>query len=182
MTITEILAKDNVCSRLLAKFEERYGPVRVREKAWWVPTPPRFTTTFWRTIHWARGREYDRPEDALGTLAHELQHVVQFTKRPVAMPLLYLMPQLLAVLCLFGLLWWPLWCFALLALPWPSPTRVRYEVEGYVTGSTPSLRIVEVLTSWSYYRASWSASAVWTAVMLQRQGWTEVEGLKKEVR
>lgn len=58
MTVTELLQGDNEFSEEVARFRSEEGPVVVREKAWWVPTPKRFTTTLWGTIHWSRGMPF----------------------------------------------------------------------------------------------------------------------------
>ena len=159
-SIHHILAEDNVCSRLLLAFIAKHGRVDITDKPAWIECwhPSSMCLESKRRIMYPKDRRYVSPEAALPTLAHALQHVYQYIQRPYTHSLSYTIPQSLAVLCLFGFLWWPLWMIALLALPWPAYWRARTEAEAYAVTRhalwatrTSVGDYTEKFRSWKYY-------------------------------
>lgn len=144
---------------MLKAFEAQYGPVIVRRKAWWVPTPRAYATTIGSTIHLPDFDLISTPS-GLPTLAHELQHVYQYRTSPVWFVLGYFFPQLLAILGFLGFIWWPLALFAVLILPWPAYFRARFEGEGYAVSryvwqrlgrKLPEDHYAKKFKGWTYY-------------------------------
>ena len=88
-------------------------------------------TIFFPTRRWTEAR------DPWDITAHEYIHMEQFRKNALQ-GVLYLFPQVLAVLSLLSLLaiwlssWWLMSLLFLLTLaPLPAPWRMKYEMEGY---------------------------------------------------
>lgn len=77
--------------------------------------------------------------EVLDVLAHETQHVIDFTKNRLLFVLGYLFPQCLALLALLSIFAflspWMLLCllFLLFLAPIPAPFRYKFEVSGYRT-------------------------------------------------
>lgn len=93
-----------------------------------------YTTTIGNTISFpSRKFVEEKPESALIVVAHEYRHTRDNKRLSILYPLLYLSPQILALLTilfvvLFG--WWGLVGMAFL-LPIPSCGRTVLEVHGY---------------------------------------------------
>jgi len=97
-----------------------------------------YTTTIGNRVYFSRKIESDEEYFRRAiTLAHELVHVEDYQKHKILFPIIYLLPQLLAVfslLAIFGI--WNtsfFWCllFLIFLFPIPSPGRMWAEVRGY---------------------------------------------------
>jgi len=65
-------------------------------------------------------------------VAHELVHIRQAQNNQLKFSLLYLFPQILAILSVLCVLWWPALLFLLCLLPLPAYFRKQYEAEAYM--------------------------------------------------
>jgi hypothetical protein len=97
-----------------------------------------YITVIGSTVWWpSKEDHYDDLRSAFVTLAHEYVHMHDNKLKGLAFNIGYMMPQVLAPLCLLGFLgflWAPLFtlfAFALALIPWPSPWRAKYELRGY---------------------------------------------------
>ena len=73
----------------------------------------------------------NNPYGATEVLAHEWVHMKDNKRLGIVFKLLYLMPQILAPLCLLG--FWNPWFFLIILciLPFPAPWRAKFELRGY---------------------------------------------------
>lgn len=97
----------------------------------------RYTTTLGSTIYASKQLQEDTLP--IPTLAHECQHILDNKRLWILYPVIYLFPQILAVLSLLSTLaiwfsmWHLLWLLCLLFLaPIPAPGRVWVEKRGYL--------------------------------------------------
>ena len=92
------------------------------------------TTTLGKTIYFpSRAWVEEQPYRAWRVLAHEMVHIEDGQKLGWRFPVMYAMPQGLAVFALLGLVlqsWWPL-LFLLFLAPLPAPWRRAFEMRGY---------------------------------------------------
>jgi len=105
-----------------------------------------YTTTLGKTIYLSETLWFNTRKSCLPTLAHEARHAYDSQQLgTVWFSLMYLFPQVLAVLALLAIpfsLWW-LTALAFL-LPWPAWGRVIIEFWGYSTTA--------IVTDWLYGR------------------------------
>lgn len=97
----------------------------------------RYTTTVGSTIYASRRLQEDT--NPIPTLAHECQHIMDNKRLGILYSVIYLFPQILAVLSLLSTLaiwfstWHLLWLLCLLFLtPIPAPGRTWVEKRGYL--------------------------------------------------
>lgn len=111
-----------------------------------------FTTTIGKTVYFpSRAHYQESPARTFTTLAHEFVHLTDDEKHGVWFKVSYLLPQLLALPALVAsviALVFTSWAWAavvgsfLLALPWPSPWRAKWEARGY----TMTLAVIQWMT------------------------------------
>ena len=115
-----------------------------------------FITTFGTTVWWPRERwESTGDRRKFATMAHEVQHVVDRKRHPVAFPVGYVAPQAFAILALlaFGAFWHWEWVTALLFLLALVPGihsagRTKWELRAYrISYALKCLEAEEVLQS-----------------------------------
>ena len=132
------------------------------------------TTTIGTTVYFPSRQHVEQdPWNAWDTLAHEYVHAVDHRNSKL-FGVLYLFPQVLALLALLAIplwSWWPLLCLLFLA-PLPAPWRLRAELRGYAmsmavwywyrqTGGIPLAmkdKIVGYMTDSTYY-FTWPSGA-----------------------
>ena len=99
-----------------------------------------FITTIGKTVYFPHPDKLKNQSGFhyIGTLAHEFRHVYDNKKWSIGFPLIYMLPQILAILSLFSILaiWFSLsWLlclsFLLFLTPIPSPGRKLIEFNGY---------------------------------------------------
>jgi hypothetical protein len=102
-----------------------------------------YITTIGNTVYWPEMAERfgDNPGGDFATLFHEGQHGADSQSVPVLYEIAYLIPQVLAILCLLAFLaiWLsPYWVLAVLAVvlatPIPSPGRTHIEMRAVGCG------------------------------------------------
>ena len=94
-----------------------------------------YITTIGNTVYFPTQESINKNElSAIATLAHEAVHIYDSSKYThILFSLLYLLPQLLAILALplyFVIGWWGLLALVFLA-PWPAFFRKKFELNGY---------------------------------------------------
>lgn len=123
-----------------------------------------FTTTIGSTIYKPHLNTFKGTPYDLALLNHEAKHVLDSRKWWIFWGPLYLFPQCLALLAPLGLLWWPLWGFAIFLGPWPAPFRVWAETRGYgqtlatydfVGIEAHSEHLKENFVGWAYWKMAW---------------------------
>lgn len=98
-----------------------------------------YITTIGATIYVSDNFLASGEMEVLDVMAHETQHVIDFTKNRLLFVLGYLFPQCLALLALLSVFAflnpWMLLCllFLLFLAPIPAPFRYKFEVNGYRT-------------------------------------------------
>jgi hypothetical protein len=97
-----------------------------------------YTTTKGTKVYFPNRKDVEaHPERYFNTLAHEYVHVWDANNAPIGFPIIYLLPQLLAILSLGAFLafintWFLLFLIFLVFLaPIPSPGRAWAELRGY---------------------------------------------------
>ncbi|MDE2425675.1 MAG: hypothetical protein KGO96_07195 [Elusimicrobia bacterium] len=96
-----------------------------------------FITTMGNTIYFPRNYDFTDIEGTLDVLSHEFIHVLDYNKNPIFFSLSYILPQILAIVPLLLIIFFPkLWFLFLLltilfASPLPAYFRMKSELRGY---------------------------------------------------
>ena len=176
MKIDEIMKGRNACTQLVFEYQRQHGrSVIVRVKPWWFPFKRACTSTPGR-VWWSPHRTYSRPEEALPTMAHEIQHDIDVHNTNIVWWVLrYTFPQCLAVLGFLGLLglvthpvFYAMFLFFLFAPPWPAPGRIDAEVRGYAVSTYTRSKLHMSLPDYApvlvrlspYYYPAWKEEPV----------------------
>ena len=166
--------------KLVERIQNRYpdSKIKYKDEHWFWKRLPKMLSrsgiTFPKTI-WMP----NRGTNLFGMLAHEYQHLVDYHKiGTIGFDIIYLSPQLLAILWIFLMILaigFSLKTFAIIfaiagiisLLPWPSKGRTSLEMSGYsMTLFVAALSgqnifeyrkfIVDALKSWLYYKMVWT--------------------------
>lgn len=93
-----------------------------------------FTTTIGNTIYFSSKEFIEQDQElAMSIVSHELIHIKQSKSYgSLRYSILYLFPQILALLSILSVVWFPFIFCLIFLLPIPAYFRMKFEFEGYI--------------------------------------------------